>query len=160
MFGCNHALGETVSGMQEYAQEVHQLQEELAQRSASLLAMTSDSQELKAQLSGLSLNLASVRQDLSQVQAASFQAAQVQPANFQIDTVVHQCVLPNTYKACCLLLLSVPLPPFLHTEIAVSKYMFLHTQIAVSQDILHAQIALSQRVFCIRRLQHHSTCSG
>ncbi len=87
MFGCNNALGETVSAMQEYAQEVHQLQEELAPRSASLLAMASDSQELKAQLSGLSQNLASVRQDLSQVQAASSQAAQVQPADCQIVTV-------------------------------------------------------------------------
>ncbi len=70
-------LGDKVSGMQEHAQEVQQLKEELAQRSASLSTLASDNQELKAQLSSLSLDLASVWQDLTQAQAASSQAAKV-----------------------------------------------------------------------------------
>ena len=72
-------VGETFSGMQEHAQEVQQLQEELAQRSASLSGMASDNQELKAQLLDMSLHLASMREDLTQAQAASSQAAQVLP---------------------------------------------------------------------------------
>jgi len=46
-------LGDQVSGMQEHAQEVQQLNEELAQRSTSLSTLASDNQDLKAQLSGL-----------------------------------------------------------------------------------------------------------
>ncbi len=63
--------------MQEHAQEVHQLKGEVAQGSASLSGMTSDSQELKVEPSDASLDLASLRQDHTQAHPASTQDAQV-----------------------------------------------------------------------------------
>ncbi len=70
-------LGEKGSGVQEHAQEVQQIQEELAHRSASLSGVASDNQQLKAQPSGLSLDLTPTHQHLSQAQVAFSQAAQV-----------------------------------------------------------------------------------